>query len=69
MTILLACMKKNNFQESFCSAEVAEFKKCHKDHMDAKKLSQMKERQGILNPGERKMSHKQANQLLKKFPV
>ncbi|XP_057661732.1 uncharacterized protein LOC130897125 [Diorhabda carinulata] len=51
-----------------CSKEIESFKKCYKNHLEAKKLKEEKEAKGVLTPGEKKMSHKQLNALLRKFP-
>ncbi|XP_056631915.1 coiled-coil-helix-coiled-coil-helix domain-containing protein 1 [Diorhabda sublineata] len=68
MSIMFACFKENEFNQAVCSKEIESFKKCYKNHLDAKKLKEEKEAKGVLTPGEKKMSHKQLNALLRKFP-
>ncbi|KAJ8941720.1 hypothetical protein NQ318_023316 [Aromia moschata] len=53
---------------TLCSKEVEAFKKCYTGHLESKRTRKEKEAKGILAPGEKSMSHKQLNMLLKKFP-
>lgn len=68
MSVLFACLKRNDFKETRCAQEISTFQKCYNDHTEQKKEKEEKERRGVLIPGEKKLSHKQANELLKKFP-
>ncbi|XP_018561759.1 coiled-coil-helix-coiled-coil-helix domain-containing protein 1 [Anoplophora glabripennis] len=68
MSIMLSCFKENEFNQSLCSKEIEMFKTCYKNHMDTKRLKKAKEAKGILTPGEKSLSHKQINVLLKQFP-
>ncbi|XP_014251806.1 coiled-coil-helix-coiled-coil-helix domain-containing protein 1 [Cimex lectularius] len=68
MSVMFACLKSNNFSESRCPKEIASFQKCCTENAQAKKHRKEMERKGILNPGEKNLSHKQVGQLLKKFP-
>nr|XP_045607483.1 coiled-coil-helix-coiled-coil-helix domain-containing protein 1-like [Procambarus clarkii] len=68
MSILFACMKKNEFTQAFCSKEIESFQSCHKEFMHSQRMKNAQERQGLLVPGEKNLSHKQLNVLLKKYP-
>ncbi|KAK3859580.1 hypothetical protein Pcinc_034317 [Petrolisthes cinctipes] len=68
MSILFACMKKNDFVQSLCSKEINSFQKCHLNFLQAQKLKKEQEREGNLVPYARNMSHRQVNQLLKQYP-
>ncbi|XP_069955976.1 small ribosomal subunit protein mS37 [Cherax quadricarinatus] len=68
MAILFACFKKNDFVQSLCMKEVEEFHKCHVRFMQNRSKEEELNRLGILSPGEKNLSHKQLNQLLKKYP-
>lgn len=51
-----------------CPKEIQSFKGCHKNFMDTQKLKKIQEREGVLVPGEKDLSPKQLNQLLRKYP-
>lgn len=68
MSIMLACLKKNDFSEQLCPKEIQAFKKCYVTNLETKKVREEKESKGILTPGEKNLSHKQVNILLKKYP-
>lgn len=69
MSLLLACFKQNEFNQALCSKEIESFQKCYKETTARKLERKEKEAKGILTPGDRKMSAKQINQLLKSFPT
>ncbi|KOB64063.1 Coiled-coil-helix-coiled-coil-helix domain-containing protein 1 [Operophtera brumata] len=68
MAVMFACFKKADFEQQECMKEISAFQGCYKDY--AKKMSTQREqgRKGILVPGEKNLTHKQMNQLLKNFP-
>lgn len=68
MSVLFACLKKNDFKEIKCSSELSTFQKCYDGHMAAKKILEDQGKKGNFTPGERKLHFKQVNELLKKFP-
>ncbi|XP_063048307.1 coiled-coil-helix-coiled-coil-helix domain-containing protein 1 [Engraulis encrasicolus] len=63
MSILMACWKKNEFNNTLCSGEISKFYTCvEKAQRDAKlKAAQHATQGGRLSPN-------QANSLLKRFP-
>lgn len=68
MTVMLSCFKDNDFNQSLCPKEIEAFKTCYKNHMETKKTKKAKEAKGILTPGEKTLSPKQINTLLRQFP-
>lgn len=68
MSLLFACFKLNNFDQALCSKEITSFQKCYKESTARKLERKEKEAKGILTPGDKKMSSRQINQLLKSFP-
>lgn len=68
MTILFACLKKNNFNQQVCSNEINVFQKCYKDFTDEKIARKDLDRKGIISAGSKNLNHKQVSQLLSKYP-
>nr|CAH7717388.1 unnamed protein product [Callosobruchus chinensis] len=68
MSVMFNCFKDNDFSQTLCAKEVEMFKNCYTNHMTTKRLRKEKELKGILNPGEKRMSAKQLNILLKRYP-
>lgn len=68
MSLLFACFKENDFSQVLCSKEIASFQKCYTESTARKLERKEKEAKGILTPGDKKMSSRQINQLLKSFP-
>lgn len=68
MSVLFACFKNNDFNQAPCKKEIEAFQNCYLDHLEKTKLKKEREARGILTPGEKKLSHKQINVLLSKFP-
>ncbi|PNF41603.1 hypothetical protein B7P43_G11114 [Cryptotermes secundus] len=68
MSILFACFKNNDFNQALCSKEINNFQSCYKNYMSKKNKKKDQEQQGILVPGEKKLTSKQVNVLLRKFP-
>lgn len=69
MSLLFACFKQNDFNQALCSKEIENFQKCYKETTAKKFERKEKAAKGILTPGDKKMSAKQINQLLKAFPT
>lgn len=68
MAVMFACFKKSEFDQQQCLKEVAAFQGCYKEYKEKASSLRQQERQGILVPGEKKLTHRQMNQLLKAFP-
>lgn len=68
MSLMFSCFKQNDFGESGCEKEIENFKKCYQNHLTSKKIKEEKEAKGLLTPGDKSLSPKQINVLLKKYP-
>lgn len=66
--IMFACFKKHEFNQQQCLKEVAEFKGCYKNYSEKMSTQREQGKKGILVPGEKNLTHRQMNQLLKNFP-
>ncbi|XP_022910129.1 small ribosomal subunit protein mS37 [Onthophagus taurus] len=69
MSIMLACFKDKEFNQTMCAKEIENFKKCYVASMEDKRLLKEREAKGIIAPGEKKLTHKQVTSLLKKYPM
>lgn len=68
MTVMFACFKKHEFDQAQCAKEISSFQGCYKGYMDRMETQRVQGKKGILVPGEKKLTHRQMNQLLKSFP-
>lgn len=68
MSVMFACFKETDFNQSLCSKEIENFQKCYEKTKTEKDLKKQREAKGILTPGDKKMSSRQLNQLLRGFP-
>lgn len=68
MSVMFACFKENEFNQSLCSKEIENFQTCFKQTTAMKNLKKEREAKGILTPGDKKMSSRQLNQLLSAHP-
>ncbi|XP_028171433.1 uncharacterized protein LOC135079731 [Ostrinia nubilalis] len=68
MAVLFACFKKSEFNQQECLKEVSAFQTCYNDYNERLKLQREQGRKGILVPGEKTLTHRQMNQLLRQFP-
>uniref|UniRef100_A0A6M2DCM4 Putative coiled-coil-helix-coiled-coil-helix domain-containing protein 1 n=1 Tax=Xenopsylla cheopis TaxID=163159 RepID=A0A6M2DCM4_XENCH len=68
MSILFACLKDNDFSETICAKEIANFQKCHTDFMKQSYIDKEQALKGVMNPGQKNLTHRQVNKLLKGFP-
>jgi len=68
MSIMFACLKKNEFEQSLCSPEISKFQACAtKNHVDKFKRKQAIQ-EGNISVGKDNLSPREINYLLKKFP-
>jgi len=67
MSIVFACLKNNDFNESLCSKELSTFQRCYKSFLDKKSDAKKVRDQGILTPG-KNINSKQLNKLFKMHP-
>ncbi|CAK1552997.1 unnamed protein product [Leptosia nina] len=68
MAVLFACFKKSEFDQQQCLKEVSAFQNCYNEYNQRAKVQREMGKKGILVPGEKKLTHKQLNQLLKTYP-
>lgn len=69
MSVLFACLASNEYEQSPCTKEIQSFQKCYKDYTSDKANKFQREMKGLLTPGEKSLTAKQLNVLLKKFPT
>lgn len=69
MAIMFACFKKHDFDQQECLKEVTTFQTCFQEYNERTKKQREQGKKGILVPGEKKLTHRQLNQLLKAFPA
>ncbi|CAH2234230.1 uncharacterized protein LOC120633239 [Pararge aegeria] len=68
MAVMFACFKKSEFDQEQCLKEVSSFQTCYNEYNERAKLQREQGKKGILVPGEKSLTHRQLNQLLKSFP-
>lgn len=68
MAVMFACFKKSEFDQQQCLKEVSAFQTCYKEYNERAKVQREQGKKGILIPGEKNLTHRQLNQLLKAFP-
>ncbi|CAG9766396.1 unnamed protein product [Ceutorhynchus assimilis] len=68
MSVMFSCLKDNEFQQQLCHKEVESFQKCYTSFLTDKNQRSEREMKGLLTPGEKRMTSKQLNVLLKKYP-
>jgi hypothetical protein len=68
MTILFACLKDNEFNQSLCAKEIDTLKCCYKNFLDDKQLKKATQSKGIVVPG-KELNYKQLNKVLKMYPA
>lgn len=68
MALMFACFKKSDFNQQECLKEVAAFQGCYNEYNQRMATQREQGRKGILVPGEKKMTHRQLNQLMRSFP-
>ncbi|XP_050352519.1 uncharacterized protein LOC126774905 [Nymphalis io] len=68
MAVMFACFKKAEFDQEQCLKEVSAFQTCFKDYNERLKVQRDQGKKGILVPGEKNLTHRQLNQLLKSYP-
>lgn len=68
MAVMFACFKKAEFDQEQCLKEVTSFQNCFQEYNQRSKLQREQGKKGILVPGEKELTHRQLNQLLKSFP-
>lgn len=68
ITLVFACLKKNNFEEHFCAKEITAFQECSAHSRKLLQEEKVKRAMGTYIPGEKLLDGKKLNIFLKKFP-
>lgn len=68
MSIMFACFKKNEFDQSRCSNEINSFQVCANNHLTEKFLRKQNIREGKISLGKDNLTPREINYLLKKHP-
>ncbi|CAB3231826.1 unnamed protein product [Arctia plantaginis] len=68
MALMFACFKKSDFNQQECLKEVAAFQGCYNEYNKRMTTQREQGKKGILVPGEKKLTHRQLNQLMRSFP-
>lgn len=68
LSILFACLKKNDYSQDVCSKEFDVFRKCYSTVMQNKVVMKEQEKKGDTAPGSKNLTHKQISSLLRKHP-
>ncbi|KAK2718512.1 small ribosomal subunit protein mS37-like [Artemia franciscana] len=66
MSLMLACLKRNEFDQSVCSKEIQEFSKCTVAQMEQRQLRLKQNSEGFVAAGEKKLPVQQLNRYLEK---
>lgn len=68
MSIMFACLKKNEFDQPSCSSEIEKFELCSKKHFADKFKRKQDVREGNISVGNSNLTPREINYLLKKHP-
>lgn len=68
MSIMFACFKKNEFDQSHCSNEIQKFELCANKYFVDKFKRKQDIKDGNISVGTTNLSPREINYLLKKFP-
>ncbi|XP_076259977.1 small ribosomal subunit protein mS37 [Rhynchophorus ferrugineus] len=68
MSVVFACLKDHDFNQSLCSKEIEAFQKCYMKNINDVQQKRIREAKGILTPGDKNLTPKQLNILLQRYP-
>lgn len=68
MSIMFACLKKNEFNQPNCSNEIEKFQLCANKHFTDKFKRKQDVREGKISVGNSNLTPREINCLLKKYP-
>lgn len=68
MSIMFACLKKNEFDQSLCSTEINKFQVCASKSYSDKFKRKQDMREGNISTGDVNLTPREINYLLKKYP-
>lgn len=67
MSVLFACLKNNEFNQSLCSKEIGSFKGCYKSYLDSKYEAKIARQKGGVSTG-KNLHARELNVFLRKYP-
>ncbi|XP_059618793.1 small ribosomal subunit protein mS37 [Phlebotomus argentipes] len=67
MSVVFACLKGADFNESACAREIGSLKKCYKVFLETKAKNKAEDKAGTVVTG-RNLNYKQLNKYLRLFP-
>ncbi|XP_043461423.1 uncharacterized protein LOC122498009 [Leptopilina heterotoma] len=68
ISLAMACLAKNNYQNTPCAKEINNFNNCFKTYMKNKETRKENQLKGILTVDAKTLNHREVNILLKRFP-
>ncbi|XP_026763414.1 uncharacterized protein LOC113521937 [Galleria mellonella] len=68
LAVMFACFKKHDFDQQQCLKEVTEFQSCYSEFNKRITVQREQGKKGILVPGEKNLTHRQVNKMLKAYP-
>lgn len=68
ISLAMACLAKNNYQNTPCTKEIDNFNNCFKTYMKNKETRKENQLKGILSVNAKSLNHREVNILLKRFP-
>lgn len=69
MSLVIACLQQNEYENKRCQNEVNKFNDCYKDFLKTSFYSKRAREKGLLVPGEKNLTHKQIRKLFKMRPM
>lgn len=66
---LINCLKNTNYDQALCSKEINILSQCHTIHKETMRKEKEQSKKGFLNPGAKRLNHRQIGVLLKRFPT
>ncbi|KAG8040594.1 hypothetical protein G9C98_002590 [Cotesia typhae] len=67
-SVVLACLKLNDFENNKCLKEIEAFDNCFKVHTKNTQFAKNEAHKGTLVPGVKNLKYKQVNKLLSTYP-
>lgn len=68
MSLVFACMKKNDFEMNYCNKEIEDFQKCTAAQIKTLKHKKQLQQLDIPTPNNTQYTNKQLTYLLRKYP-
>ncbi|XP_014667559.1 PREDICTED: coiled-coil-helix-coiled-coil-helix domain-containing protein 1-like [Priapulus caudatus] len=69
LTLMLSCMKQNEFSQDICTAEITAFETCYNSHLKTESKKKADEAKGIIKEAiGGRLPSQHLNSLLKRYP-